>query len=192
MRQFHGPRYRQTAHISTGHEAAGLSQGRRHCTALLQDGAECYSPLQRAHHELCPPHHREYKEFYGQYKDAEEHYNWLAESERGFGVEGKREKIVWGKKTLDLRNQVNRRFFSQHGGNRGHIQWILKLEGKIKALEGTIKSEDDHGKSPPLPEDTDADNKEHEPEQRIYQSLLSPEIPMSALNHLQSIILSNC
>ncbi|KAH8773312.1 hypothetical protein BGZ57DRAFT_894552 [Hyaloscypha finlandica] len=184
MRQFHGPRYRRTAESSAGNEAAGPSQRRRHCIALLQDGAECYRLLQRPDHELCPPHHREYKELCGRYKDAEEHYNRLVEPEIGLEVEGVKEKIAWGRKTVDLRNQVNRRFFSQHAGNRGHIQWILKLEGKIKALEGTLKSEGDHGKSPPLPEDTEANNQEHEPEQRVYRSLLSPEIHMSALDHL--------
>jgi hypothetical protein len=184
MRQFHGPRYRRTAQSNAGHKEDGPSQERRHCIALQQDGAECYRLLQRTNYTFCLPHHREYKELHVQYKDAEEHYNRLVESERTLEVEGKREKIAWGRKTLDLRNQVNRRFFSQHAGNRGHIQWILKLEGEIKALEGTLKSEDDHDKATPLPGDTDANNQELEPEQRVYRSLLSPEIPISALDHL--------
>ena len=88
MRQFHGPRYRRTAQSSAGNESVGSSQRRRHCIALLQDGAECCRLLQRPDYKLCPPHHREYKELCGQYKDAEEHYNRPVEPEIGLEVEG--------------------------------------------------------------------------------------------------------
>ena len=77
----------------------------------------------------------------------DEHYNRLVGPEEGLKIEGRQGKVAWVRKILDLRNQVNRRFFSQQVGNRGHIRWILKLEDKIKALEGSLKSEDDRGKS---------------------------------------------
>jgi hypothetical protein len=184
MHQFQNPRHRRTAQRSAGNDAVGPSQARRHCIALSQDGAECYELPPRPSHELCLPHHREYRELHSQYKNAEEHYNRLVEPEEGLKIEGKQDKVAWGRKTLDLRNQVNRRFFSQQAGNRGHIRWILKLENEIKVLEGSLKSEDDHGTSMPLAENTEANNRELRPEQRVYRSLLSPEIPMSALDHL--------
>ncbi|OBT40643.1 hypothetical protein VE00_08371 [Pseudogymnoascus sp. WSF 3629] len=102
----------------------------------------------------------------------------------GLDVEQKRTKVALGKETLDLRNQVNRRFFSQHAQNRGHIRWILKLEDEIKVLESSLKLEEDHGKSLSSPENSEAKTRELTQEHRVYRSLISPEIPMSALDHL--------
>jgi hypothetical protein len=145
--QFLNPQHRRTAQRGAGNDAVGPSQERRHCIALSRDGAECDGLPPRLGHELCPPHHQEYKELYSQYKSAEEHYNQLVEPEGGLKLGEAKEKIALGRKTLDLRNQVNRRFFSQQARNRGHIRWILKLEDEIRALEGSLlKSDDDHGK----------------------------------------------
>lgn len=152
--------------------------------ALAQDGTECCRSLQRPSHKFCLSHHREYVGLNGQYKNTEEQYNQLVEPKGGLDVEKKREKIVLGRKTLDLRNQVNRRFFSQHAQNRGHIRWILKLEDEIKVLECNLLLEADQGKSPSSPENNEARTREPTQEHRVYRSLMSPEIPMSALDHL--------
>ncbi|KFY89559.1 hypothetical protein V498_06404 [Pseudogymnoascus sp. VKM F-4517 (FW-2822)] len=184
MDQSQAPRCQRTAQSSARNSTAGASQGGRHCTALTQNGTECYKLLQRPSHELCPPHHQEYVALYGQYKNTEVHYNQLVEPNGGLDVEQKRTKVALGKKTLELRNQVNHRFFSQHGHNRGHVRWILKLNDEVKALEYSLKLEEDHGKTLSSPENSKAKTREPKQEHRVYRSLMSPEIPMSALDHL--------
>lgn len=121
---------------------------------------------------------------YGQYKDTEEHYNQLVEPNGGLDVEQKRTKVALGKKTLELRNQVNHRFFSQHGHNRRHVRWILKLDDEVKALECSLRSEENHGKSLSSPENSEAKTRGSKQENRVYRPLMSPEIPMSALDYL--------
>jgi hypothetical protein len=152
--------------------------------ALAHDGTECCRFLQRPSHEFCLPHHREYVGLNGQYKNTEDHYNQLVELKGGLDVEKKREKVALGRKTPNLRNQVNRRFFSQHAQNRGHVRRVLKLEDEIKVLECSLKLEEDHGKSLSSPEISEAKTRELTQEHRVYRSLISPEIPMSALDHL--------
>lgn len=182
MHPFNNAHRRQVVRGITGSNTAKPSQARNNCVALFQDGSECKRCTPEPRHDFCQPHHHEYVELYMQYKDAEKDYKQLAEPKEGLSPEGKRDKIAWGKKTLDLRNQVNRRFYSQNANNRGHIRWILKLENEIGVLEGSLKLDKDHRMS--TPEHTKPNNSESGNERRVYQSLLSPEIPMSTLNHL--------
>jgi hypothetical protein len=84
-----------------------------------------------------------------------------------------KEKIVLEKKTVALRIQTNQRFFSAPK-DRGHIRWILKLSKEIEELQDKVKS-------------AQSEDMEQSNEQRprlVYQSLLSPEVPFSALDHL--------
>lgn len=187
MQQFQGRRRWKTAQSSAGNNSANPSQARRHCTALSQDGKECLTPLREPSHDFCLPHHREYKKLYSQYKNAEGHHGRFTGE---LDLEQKKKKVEWGRKTLGLRNEVNRRFFSENGKNRGHIQRILKLETDIKTLETdivtlqhTINSEVDHSNSTPQSENIEPNDRGTAGE-LVYRSLLSPEVPMSALDHL--------
>ncbi|KAJ6128667.1 hypothetical protein N7471_009884 [Penicillium samsonianum] len=67
---------------------------------------------------------------------------------------------------------MNHRFYSHGRDNKSHIKWILKLVEEVKVLEDKINS---------LQEGPETE----EPQVRLhYQSLLSHEVPFSALNHL--------
>lgn len=85
-----------------------------------------------------------------------------------------KEKIELGKKTVQLRIQMNHRFFSTPK-DRGHIQWILKLSEEIEKLQGKI--------NPARSENAEQSDRQ-QPPRLVYQSLLSPEVPFSTLDHL--------
>ena len=84
----------------------------RHCRALHEDGSGCRRKLLQASHALCPSHHQEYKKLYDAYKIKEKHYVSIETREEDDEPREKIEaKLAAGKETLELRDQVNRRFF---------------------------------------------------------------------------------
>ncbi|KAJ5428864.1 hypothetical protein N7445_010318 [Penicillium cf. griseofulvum] len=101
------------------------------------------------------------------------------------------EKIARGRQVITLRDQVNRRFFSVSDGNRGHVRWILKLIKEVDTLEERSKMGSDETRDGDEPAQKDqsgptsdsAESEAHHGE-LVYQSLLSPDIPMSDLDHL--------
>ena len=157
------------------------------CVALSQEGTECNRIPSRSEHEYCQPHHKEYKNLYDQYKKAQARYDGLVVSENDLDLEKKGKKVECGKQTLDLRNKVNRRFFNLHANNRGHIQWILKMENEVRALESRLRSCNEDVQSPLTTEADQAiqiNDTKSASVKRVRRSLLDPEIPMSALDHL--------
>ena len=101
-------------------------------------------------------------------------------SDEGTDIEKKREMIALGRSTLNLRNKVSQRFFSLNSDNRGHVKWILKLESEVKQWESELESIREPAVGIPHAQVEPAGT----PPQMAYRSLLSPAIPMSALDHL--------
>lgn len=168
----------QTRNLGSGRESiSGPSLSDLRCPALHEDGSDCHHHLLRPHHDLCHPHHREYKELYKSYKDLEQYYGSLGPRDGEDGARAEVEaKLAAGKKTLQLRDQVNRRFFNLATNNRGHVKWILKLQSELRNLESRLATLDAEASTGPV-----APPQEDAP---VFQSLLDPEVPMSALSHL--------
>lgn len=96
------------------------------------------------------------------------------------------EKIRVGEEVIGLRDAVNRRFYSLNGDNRGHFQWILKLRSEIdhlKKISQEFQQPSDPLTEGPRPSESPEGPKE-QGDVRVYRSLISPEVPMSALDHL--------
>jgi len=88
-----------------------------------------------------------------------------------------RAKLAAGRATLQLRDQVNRRFFSFSAQNRGHVKWILKLQSEVRGLEQQLEQDlvnvEAKGSAGLAP-----------PSQPQSLSLLDSAVPLSALGHL--------
>ncbi|RAO69203.1 uncharacterized protein BHQ10_005215 [Talaromyces amestolkiae] len=84
-----------------------------------------------------------------------------------------KEAIALGKKTVELRTQMNLRFFSAPK-DRGHVRWIYKLGEEIERLQEKLQPA----------QSEDAEESDGQQPRLVYHSLLSPEIPFSALDHL--------
>ncbi|KAK4540487.1 hypothetical protein LTR36_009125, partial [Oleoguttula mirabilis] len=132
-----------------------------------------------------------YKNIYVEYKKVEKLYEALPVHGEDVTVEQRRKKLELGKETVRLRNVVNRRFFSQSAEIRGHVRWILKLEAEVQALEDELRTLEcpipsihDHAESPVATGASTAQEAAPTPVRQLYRSLLSPEVPMSALAHL--------
>lgn len=153
----------------------GRAGSNQQCRALSPRGSECHGALLEPKHSRCPTHQQEYEALYQTYKDAEKQYRDLVTDVDGSNeVEDRiKEKITLGKKTYELRIQMNLRFFSTPK-DRGHVRWILKLGGEIERLQDI---------STPA-QSEDAEQSRGQQTQLVYQSLLSPEVPFSALDHL--------
>lgn len=154
------------------------------CTALLPDGKECRTVVGEPHHRFCRQHHREQTRMYNLYKVREGEYNAISVNDNDRTK--LEEKIRVGEEVVKLRDAVNRRFHSLSGDNRGHIRWILKLRSEIDNLkEASLSSQ-----RPADPPELSAGSSEtkNETEEKggvwVYRSLISPEVPMSALDHL--------
>lgn len=164
----------------------------RKCNALLEDGSEChrFNPQ----YELCWQHQREHKRLYQDYKRLEKEYEALVPQTDGFSAADMGRKITLGKEVLDLRDEVNRRFFSAEVGrdNRGHIRWILKIRNEIKQLEVQAATANTN-----LPdklhqlrteiEMSSPSAEEEQPPRRprmVYPSLLDLSVPIEALRYL--------
>lgn len=153
----------------------------RTCAALQEDGSECHATLFQPHHKLCSSHHREYKSLYQAYKLDEKDYDNIKITEDNVEIQELLEaKIVAGKKTIKLRDQVNRRFYSVAGDdNRSHVKWLLKLGDDVENMEvrlTALRSKEPEHPSPATPTE--------DSRPKVYQSLLDPANPMSALSHL--------
>ncbi|KAJ3580106.1 hypothetical protein NPX13_g465 [Xylaria arbuscula] len=108
----------------------------RQCSALQEDGSECRETLLHIRHTLCQEHYQEYERLHKSYKLRENDYGNIDTDKSGLGTREKLEaKLAAGKEILELRDQVNRRFFSLSAHNRGHIQRILRLQSAIRSLE---------------------------------------------------------
>ncbi|KAK3654163.1 hypothetical protein LTR56_004218 [Elasticomyces elasticus] len=83
-------------------------------------------------------------------------------------------KIATARRIADSRSLVSWRFFTDPA-DRGHNQRILKVRAEILALEAAQSSLE---QNPGYIEDA------AEPGEAVYRSLLSPEVPLSALQHL--------
>ncbi|BCS28171.1 uncharacterized protein APUU_61219S [Aspergillus puulaauensis] len=152
------------------------------CLALPEDGTECRGMRQKPEHQYCRYHHQEYKSLYCTYKRLEKEYNGFG----SVGPEGWAEKAARGRQVISLRDQVNKRFYSVKAGNGGHVRWILKLQKEVEILERlTIGADEtrDGGGPQSEPESGPVDSEAHRGEY-VYRSLLSPDVPMSDLDHL--------
>ncbi|KAI3343549.1 hypothetical protein F4824DRAFT_440277 [Ustulina deusta] len=113
----------------------------RTCGALREDGSECREKLLQTKYTLCKHHHQEHKQLYESYKLQERYYNSISTNEGGADIKESLEtKLAAGKQVLHLRDQVNRRFFNLSAQNRGHIQWILRLQSKLRHLEQQLEA----------------------------------------------------
>lgn len=156
------------------------------CTALLPDGKECRTVVGESHHRFCRQHHREQLRMYNLYKLREGEYNAICVDDNEDDRTKLEEKIRVGEEAVKLRDAVNRRFHSLSGDNRGHIGWILNLRSEIDNLKGaSLRSggPPDSSELSPAPSETKYASSEGGGV-RIYKSLISPEVPMSALDHL--------
>jgi hypothetical protein len=153
------------------------------CVALSKDGADCHQKPPKPEHRLCKPHHQEHVKLYGKYKTAGRIYARLDISGEGCSSEKMEQKRVRGKEVIALRDEVNRRFFSESEQNRGHIRKILMLQGEVNALEAKLSSESVLHQAIPSPKTPQAGCEEPR-QQLVYRSLLSPEVAISALSHL--------
>jgi len=161
------------------------------CTALSQDGKECLSTRKKPQYQYCTPHHQEYRDLYCEYKQLEEGYKSLVLGDTNNSAMLFTEKIARGRRVITLRDQVNRRFFSISDGNREHVRWILKLNKELDTLEERFKMEVNQAfdgvksaKEEPSGQASDHAESETHREELVYRSLLSPDVPMSDLNHL--------
>lgn len=137
---------------------------------------------QKPEHQYCRHHHQQYKNLYCTYKRLEKEYNEFG----SVGPEGWAEKAARGRQVISMRDRVNRRFFSVGDRNRGHVRWILKLQKEVEILERlTIGADEtrDGGGPHSEPESDPVDSEAHRGEY-VYRSLLSPDVPMSDLDHL--------
>lgn len=156
------------------------------CTALLPDGKECRTVVGEPHYRFCRQHHREQIRMYNLYKLREGEYNTICVDDSEDDKTRLEEKIRVGEEAVELRDAVNRRFYSLSGDNRGHIRWILKLRSEIDGLKKASLSSGgppDPSELSPAPSETN-NKSEAEGGEWVYRSLISPEVPMSALDHL--------
>ncbi|KAK4035205.1 hypothetical protein C8A01DRAFT_48534 [Parachaetomium inaequale] len=137
------------------------------------------TPFNSLSHNFCPRHDRERKQLYVAYKSKEEYYRGIEVKHGDVDAKAKIEaKLAAGKETLQVRDQVNRRFFSLSEDNRGHVKWILKLQAELHDLDielASLNAEPPAGPAPP-PQPQAAP--------LTFRSLLHPSVPMSALSHL--------
>jgi hypothetical protein len=158
---------------------------------LLQDGKECRRKPKKPEYQHCRLHHQEYKDLHCEYKQLEEEYNALVLGDTDVSAAVFTEKIARGRRVITLRDQVNRRFFSVSDGNIEHVRWILKLKKDVDTLEERFKMGPDEARDGggPAQEDhsgptSDSAESDAHREERVYRSLLSPDVPMSDLDHL--------
>lgn len=97
------------------------------------------------------------------------------------------EIVRLGDKVVALRDEVNRRFFSRGtGNNRGHIRQILKIKNEVDRLKTLIASRQPKSTNFAADEEPALTGAAGgtEGQTRVYRSLLSPDVPLSELNHL--------
>ncbi|KAK2591116.1 hypothetical protein QQS21_011204 [Conoideocrella luteorostrata] len=157
------------------------------CAALEKNGTSCVQMLQASYHEFCSQHHLEKKRLHEEYKKAQDTYRaWGAPSDTR-DVEDLKNMAQMGKKVLALRDEVNRRFFSRGlQDNRGHVQQILKIKSEVETIEAWIDSRKTEPTSDAAAEDPAPTDSAHKCSGKtlVYQSLLSPDVPLSDLAHL--------
>ncbi|RAK80775.1 uncharacterized protein BO72DRAFT_492762 [Aspergillus fijiensis CBS 313.89] len=186
-RKYH-PKVEQTASTST---FTAASERTLRCTALLPDGKECPRTTKKPEYQYCRPHHQEHRNLHGEYKRLEEEYNALLLGDTDASAAALAEKIARGTRVIALRDEVNRRFFSVSQGNRNHVRWILKLKREVNILEERSKMGSDRAgggggpaqeaHSGPAGNSTESETPRGK---SVYRSLLSPDVPMSDLEHL--------
>ncbi|KAI5460827.1 hypothetical protein BGZ63DRAFT_357610 [Mariannaea sp. PMI_226] len=156
------------------------------CTALENNGSECGQVLQAQHHDFCSQHHFEKKRLYKQYKEAEAEFKAQGDPTIKRSIDAMEGIVQTGEKVVALRDEVNRRFFSKGTeDNRSHIKHILKIKDQVDSLKILIASE----KGRPtknVAEGTSSTTVTGGTEGKtvLYRNPLSPEVPMSELNHL--------
>lgn len=161
------------------------------CAALSQDGKECPRTRKKPEYQYCRLHHQERNDLNGKYKQLEKEYTALVVGDTDVSDAVLTEKIARGRQVIKLRDEVNRRFFSDSDGNRGHVRWILKLSKEVDTLEERLKMEKDETRDRVGPTQEDQTGPTIEPAESethrgefICRSLLSPDVPMSELDHL--------
>ncbi|KAJ5759976.1 hypothetical protein N7520_007132 [Penicillium odoratum] len=183
------PRKVEESSLTSGPKALSTQISR--CVALSKDGKECPRTKTKPKYRYCRLHHQEYSDLYQKYKQLEKEYETLASGDTDVPAAVITERIARGKQAITLRDQVNRRFFSFDDGNRGHVRWILKLKNEVDTLEDRFKIGADEALDGyrPAQEDqseptSDSAESDHHRGELEYRSLLSPDIPMSDLDHL--------
>ncbi|KAK6513538.1 hypothetical protein TWF281_005161 [Arthrobotrys megalospora] len=111
------------------------------CNALRQDGSDCNREVIEPNHKYCSPHEQERKDLRKSYKLQEKRYESIEIKESDYSKPNIEAKLAAGRETLRLREQANRRFYSfaDDIDNRGHNQWILKLQLEIQGLEQKVR-----------------------------------------------------
>lgn len=182
------------------------------CNAILTDGQECPRMTIQPNHTFCPVCHREKNQLYEKYKCAEAEYNKLKRPPDGFGPEVRRAKVSLGEEVVKLRDEVNKRFFSDGPYNRSHIKRILHIQNEIRQLrEETNTSRESSPLCQPQVESAcmqetpvlvgfssletndsgflkgasrSASEAVEEERPKVYRSLLATTVPMEDLDHL--------
>ncbi|KAI3394361.1 hypothetical protein diail_2872 [Diaporthe ilicicola] len=155
------------------------------CTALSEDGKDCPTEMDQPHYRFCHQHYRELQRMYALYKLREKEYESISVDAGDEGKIKRQEKMKVGEEVIRLRDAVTRRFHSLNADNRGHFQWILRLRSEIDELKKT--AQDLHEPSDHLTPEPGASEAEKSSEGKggvwVRRSLISPEVPMSALDH---------
>lgn len=182
---------RSSAVRSSGAPNVSQQDVRQRCSALQDNGKECGFGNCTPDRPRCSMHHAEHKSLYATYKAAQRHYDAIKLSD-SLTADQMREKIKFGKETVDIRNKVHQRFWSHEiKGNRGHVRWILKTMDEIHVLETRLEttSAEETVDIPSQDTASDAPKDRHgapeEKDQALKRvSLLSMEVPMERLQHL--------
>lgn len=179
------------------------------CAALQNNGSECNRTPSKPGYDFCREHFNEKTRLYAEYKKAQAAFEAGRVPDKTKAEPGRQDmeqRVQLGDKVVRLRDQVNRRFFSKGTeNNRTHIQQILKVKSEVDDLKRDLSVLEE--KSAPG-DDVDhlietaasatLDDTSGEPEevQVVYRSLLSPEVPLSKLNHLPQnhpvVVLRRC
>ena len=143
--------------------------------------------LQASHHDFCVRHYSEKKRLYREYKEAQADYESRGDPTSKRSIDAMEEIAQLGEKVVALRDKVNRRFFSRGTeNNRGHIQQILRIKNEVDGLKTLIASQKPASTNGAADEGTTSATAAGRTEGQtvVYRSLLSPDIPISELNHL--------
>jgi hypothetical protein len=200
---------RRNVTASRSSPSTAVPPGNR-CNAILEDGKECLRTPPFPGMPRCRSCHQDYRRLHEQYKVADIEYSGLVRPADGFDTEARNRKIELGEEVIRLRDEVHKRFFSDGGGSRGHIIWILQVRNEVRQLQregdgAHLALAQDAGTStigesipvelsvmeagvgelnletsPPMP----PDEEETKERPKVYQSLLNPSVPIEALSHL--------
>lgn len=159
------------------------------CTAVILDGTVCSGKIDNGFFAFCINHYNERNDLHDQY-DKKQYVYHARKSVHGDdpSVDAMEELILLGTEVLSLQNQLHRRFFacSQNYMNKDDMKNVLTIQLDLDQFKSRLTLEKFAlgGEDCNMAE-SDSDSAMHDKEQvKQYQSLLSPNIPCSALGKL--------